>query len=250
MRRPTSDLHPAGENRSAFGTRLRAAAIHLVLSALVLAAASYPVALLWYPGFHFGMDGGWQGMRLLASVFVVLGPLLTLVIFNPGKARHLIAFDLCCIGLAQLAALGWGLYTVHGQRPVSLNFHEGVVYSMPARSLRGQPDGPALLLRASARVPALVYVAGPQRGRRGLAHEDAAMFEPLAPRWAEVAAWARTASQLVEPQFVSELPALLARHGGAAHDYRFFRYQAGYGSCFIAFTQDGEPVDALACGRV
>lgn len=238
--------------------RLRAAGIHLGLSAVVFAATLYLIVVHWYPGFHFRVDGGWQGVRIMAGVDLVLGPLLTLIIFNPLKARRLIVFDLTCIGLAQLAALIWGFCAVLGQRPVSLNFHEGVFYSLPERSLRTQPDAAAALPPRSAGRPGLVYVAPPtdeagrrranaRDDRRFMAHEDAFFFRPFAPQWDAVRRRALDSTEVRDAAFARGLPAFLERHGGAAADYRFFRYQAGYGSCFLALTAAGEPVDALGC---
>lgn len=257
---PEPAVAPAGALRQSMPARLKAAGIRLGLSAVILGVALYLILVRWYPGFHFGVDGGWQGLRLLVAVDLVLGPMLTLVVFNPFKARRLIAFDLACIGLLQAAALGWGFVAVHGQRPVSLNFHEGIFYSLPARSLRGQPDVLAALEGAPGHGLALIYVAPPagetelrraaRREDLGLmAHEDAAFFRPLAPHWDELQAAALDVTRSGDTALARELAAFIARHGGRAEDYRFFRYQAGYGSCMLAFTARGERVDALGCER-
>ena len=248
----------AGTLKRSLPTRLKAAGIHLSLSAVIFAVALYLILVRWYPGFHFGVDGGWQGVRIMAAVDLVLGPMLTLIIFNPFKARHLIAFDLTCIGLAQLGALVWGFYAVHGQRPVSINYYDGIFYSMPAHSLRAEPEAAGLLRELSDRSPALVYVAMPQnqaerrraaeRGdRKLLAHEDAYFFRPVAPHWAEIQEWALDSAHLQDPQLAADLAAFLQSRGGQATDYRLIRYQGGYGSCVLAFSAAGELIDALAC---
>lgn len=236
--------------------RLRAAGIHFSLSLVVFGVALYLILVRWYPGFHFGVDGGWQGVRIMAAVDLVLGPLLTLIIFNPLKPRSLIAFDLACIGVVQVAALAWGFYAIGGQRPVSLNFYDGIFYSMPAQSLRAIPDGEALLQRLSGRQPALLYVAvpaTPAEHRRAaeraelklMAHEDAHFFRPLAEHWDEVRAAGVDPATMEE--FKAFLPGFLAEHGGQASDYVFLRYQGGYGSCLLAFGAAREPVGAFGC---
>jgi hypothetical protein len=243
----TGKALPASRFRQSLPRRARAAGIHLAISTVIFGVTLYLILVHWYPGFHFRVDGGWQGVRIMAAVDLVLGPLLTLVVFNPFKARRLIAFDLTCIGLSQLAALVWGFAAIHGQRPVSFNYYDGILYSMPARSLRPQPEAAARLRELSEREPPLVYLGSqrPRSERKVMAYEDAAMFEAFAPHWPEIQEHAVTRFQ--DPQLVSELPGFLARHGGAAGDYRFFRYQGGYGSCFFAFTAAGEPVEAIAC---
>ena len=240
--------------------RLRASGIHLGISSLIFGVALYLILARWYPGFHFGVDGGWQGVRIMVAVDLVLGPALTLIVFNPFKARRLIVFDLTCIGFVQAAALAWGFYAVHGQRPVSINFHDGLFYSMPARSLE-EPAEADLLARLSDRRPALIYVAPPadaqeeerMRARVAegkLAHEDPAFFRPLAAHWAEAQRSAIDAVQSTDPSFVRALPGFLARHGGQAGDYRFFKYQAGYGSCILALSAiGGDVIDAVGCEK-
>ena len=40
----------------------------------------------WFPDFYYAIDGGWEGMRLIIGVDLVLGPMLTLVVFKARKA--------------------------------------------------------------------------------------------------------------------------------------------------------------------
>ena len=81
--------------------RLPAFLVHVGISltlVLTLAAATW---LFWYPPPYFRFDGGWQVLRLVAVVDVVLGPLLTLVVYRRGKKG--LAIDLSIIGGVQLA---------------------------------------------------------------------------------------------------------------------------------------------------
>jgi hypothetical protein len=238
--------------------RVRAAGIHMSLSLVVFAVALYLILVRWYPGFHFRVDGGWQGVRIMAAVDLVLGPMLTLIIFNPLKARRLIVFDLSCIAVVQIASLAWGFYAIHGQQPVSINYYAGVFYSMPMRSQRAEPTAAAALQQIADRPRPLVYVAGPadqaegarvaeRTERKLLRHEDPFFFRAFGPHWAKVQEAAADPARVRDPQFVHDLPQFLARRGGQASDYRFFPYQGGYGSCFLALTPAGEPVDVLGC---
>ena len=260
MSESARSVRPAEGLRQTLPRRLRAVGVHLGISLVVLAFVFYLIRVRWFPGFHFGIDGGWQGLRLTLAVQLVLGPLLTLVIFNPFKARRLIVFDLACIGLAQACALGFGLYAVHGQRPVSINFYDGVFYSMPATSMRAEPEVAAMLDAASPRRPGLVYVALPaneperrraagRAGTRRAAQEDAFFFRAFAPHWAAVQEHRLDPAGTQDAPFARDLPAFLGRYRGTAADYRFFRYQAGYGSCVLALSAIGEVVDALGCER-
>ena len=51
-----------------------------------------------------------------------MGPLITLAIFNRAKPRRELLIDFTVVGLLQLAALGYGLWTVFAARPVHLVF--------------------------------------------------------------------------------------------------------------------------------
>lgn len=102
--------------------RLRAALIHLGLSLVVAALAALLVFLVWYPYPYREISGGRDLFLLVVTVDVIMGPLLTLTIFNLKKPRRELRRDLAVIGLLQLAALSYGLWTMAVARPVHLVF--------------------------------------------------------------------------------------------------------------------------------
>ncbi len=102
--------------------RLRAAGIHLTLSLAVAALAAGLVFGLWYPWPYRELSGGRELFLLVVSVDVVMGPLITFAIFNRAKPWKSLRRDLAVVGLLQLAALGYGLWTVAVARPVHLVF--------------------------------------------------------------------------------------------------------------------------------
>lgn len=101
-------------------SRALAATVHLGLSLLVAALAALLVFKVWYPFPYNEVSGGSQLFLLVVTVDVILGPLLTFAVFNRAKARHELVRDLAVIGLLQLAALLYGLWTVAVARPVYL----------------------------------------------------------------------------------------------------------------------------------
>jgi hypothetical protein len=64
------------------------------------------------------MSRGVQLLGILALVDVVIGPLLTLIVFNPAKKS--LKFDLSVIAMLQIGAMAFGLYTMWTTRPVFL----------------------------------------------------------------------------------------------------------------------------------
>lgn len=102
--------------------RLLAAALHLLISLALAACVAALVFGLWYPSAYRSMAGGRELFWLVTSVDVVLGPLLTLAVFDTRKRVSHLRRDVIVIALIQLAALGYGMYTVYLARPVLLVF--------------------------------------------------------------------------------------------------------------------------------
>lgn len=101
-------------------TRWKASAIHLSISAVIGLSVLAAMVLVWYPSPYFQAVGGLKLAAILVSVDVVLGPLITLIIFNREKKS--LKFDLSCIALLQLAALIYGVHVVYAARPVYIVF--------------------------------------------------------------------------------------------------------------------------------
>ena len=102
--------------------RLGASGIHLGISLCVAVFAAALVFGLWYPYPYGEISGGRELFFLVVAVDVIMGPLITLAIFNRAKPRRELLIDFTVVGLLQLAALGYGLWTVFAARPVHLVF--------------------------------------------------------------------------------------------------------------------------------
>lgn len=100
--------------------RLKAAGCHLIFSLLVAASAAFLILYLWFPWPYRTISGGDSLLMLIMAVDIIIGPLLTLAVFNLKKPRAELVRDLAVIAAFQLAALGYGVYTVFQARPVVL----------------------------------------------------------------------------------------------------------------------------------
>lgn len=101
-------------------TKHRAAGIHLAASAFVVGIVLTLMLLRWYPGAWFSAMGGNTLVFILAGVDIVIGPLLTWIVFSPGKKT--LKFDMGVIFALQISAFLYGLHVLYEARPVYMVF--------------------------------------------------------------------------------------------------------------------------------
>lgn len=216
--------------------RLNACAWHLLASLLLALAASALVFGIWYPSPYAQVAGGTALFFILISVDVVMGPALTAVAANPAKPWAEFRRDLAVIVVLQLAALGYGLYSMALARPVHLvfeidRFRVVVAADIEPAGLAGAPPalrqlpwfGPGLIAAVKPTDPAELM----KSAELGLAGIDLSMV----PRnWRDYAsqapaAWARArpASALLarHPALAPELQAIASRAGQPVEALRF-----------------------------
>ncbi len=100
--------------------RWQAAGTHLLICIAIAATVIAVMLGVWYPGPLFEAAGGTGMLYILVGVDVILGPLLTLIVFKSGKRG--MKFDLAMIGLVQIAALIYGAHIVYLARPAFIVF--------------------------------------------------------------------------------------------------------------------------------
>jgi hypothetical protein len=96
-------------------SKFKAMSIHLAVSIGIAACVLLLVFIVWYPSPLHTAIGVTQIFLIVLAVDLVIGPLLTFVVFKRDKKT--LKFDLGVIALLQLAALAYGLYTVAIGRP-------------------------------------------------------------------------------------------------------------------------------------
>lgn len=176
--------------------RWKAFCIHLSISALIAVVVVSTMYFVWYPDPLFVAMGGNDLVLILIGVDVVLGPLITLIIFNPAKGRRLLRLDLSIIALAQASALAYGVYVVAEARPVYVVFSIDRFDAVAANELFDEDlakvKNPVFASRPWGR-PRVVGVAMPSDPKEQL----------------EVIQWAVSGSDLqVFPQYYKEYPEL------------------------------------------
>lgn len=109
MNDPPTASHPFPRNR------WQAGLIHLGISALVGLILFVVIRFAWYPDALFSISGGSELALLIISIDVVIGPVLTTLVFKRGKRT--LRFDLAVIGLLQAAAFAYGTWVLYTSRP-------------------------------------------------------------------------------------------------------------------------------------
>jgi hypothetical protein len=102
--------------------RLKATALHLLVSLLIVFLAAAVVFLVWFPQGLADLLRGASLFWLLSTCDAILGPVLSFVICSPTKSRRMLVFDYAVIAAIQLSALAYGLNVVAASRPVYVVF--------------------------------------------------------------------------------------------------------------------------------
>ena len=84
-------------------TKIKAALIHLFISIIVIGLFFAMVYFIWYPKPFFDISGVIEPFKLLIFVDVIVGPLLTLIVYKKGKKN--LKLDISIIAVFQLVAL-------------------------------------------------------------------------------------------------------------------------------------------------
>lgn len=109
-------------------SRWLAFSIHLAISFIIFGVLAYIIKYKWYPGILFTAEGGMDGIKLIAGVDIVIGPLLTLIIYNINKKE--LARDLVIIATLQLICISAGMHIVSKNRPIAILYTNASFYTV------------------------------------------------------------------------------------------------------------------------
>lgn len=145
---------------NALGARARAAGWHLSVSLVIAAAAAILVFGYWYPGDYRILAGGTDLFFIVMAVDVVMGPLLTFVVFDRSKGVPHLRRDILVIAVMQLIALSYGVHAMYWGRPVGLafEFDRFRVVSLAEVVLVELPQAPPMYRRIPLDGPMLLAV--------------------------------------------------------------------------------------------
>lgn len=108
--------------------KISAFLIHLTISGLLVGTLVLAVYFLWYPSPYLEHDGARDILRIVILVDVVLGPLLTLVLFRRGKKG--VVRDVGMVAIIQLVAFVYGAGLMMQYRPAFLVFADDAFFAV------------------------------------------------------------------------------------------------------------------------
>ena len=235
--------------------RISAFSIHLGISLIIFAFLAYLVLMVWYPGLFFDSDGGWQGMRIIIAVDLVLGPLLTLIVYKQGKPK--LKMDLTMVAVFQIACLIAGTWVVYSERPIAMVYVDGRFASMSADSYRDAGMEVPDLSELPGKYPKWVSVSLPtdvedlaavrreaQKAGRPL-NTFANLYEPFEPLADAVVGASYQLDSLRKRDREGALDPWLDERQSTVDGYRFYPFGTRFSYVFIAIKEDGSDIAML-----
>jgi hypothetical protein len=243
-------------------TRVKAAFSHLLLSAFIFSVIISALLFIWYPAPYFSVSGGWQGIKIAAGIDLVLGPLLTLIVYDTKKSRQKLLGDLTVIVILQFTALAWGVNTIYAQRPVAVVFWEweNSFITVPATALDIQGIDSGDLKQFGNQFPVLVYAVPPSTKKtleemlkkisekQLPPHHQINLYSPLKNYFHEIVDKSLDISKVINAnkQIEKELLSKISRIGGKVDDYLYYPLYSKYDEVILVFTSDGQLVSYIS----
>ena len=237
--------------------KIKAALIHFSLSLLLFSLVMALLVLHWYPLPYFWAEGAWRGVRIAALVDVVLGPLLTLIVYRKGKKS--LKLDLGLIALMQISALLWGLHTIYQIRPLFVVFGniagQGVLHTVILDEIGGtakSPDALAKLAKNNPFNPPLVFLRRPpvsqppdrkelyQLNMSQIYYQDADRYQPYSDNELNAVldnGLRRKFFDALKARDKKEFERFLAKHNGRFDDYSFVPLHCHFQALILVFDK-------------
>ncbi len=228
----------------------------MCLSLIVFVYLVYQIYFNWYPQPYFSVDGGWQGIRLIAAVDLVLGPFITFLIFDLSKSRRAIVFDLMIIAIVQVGALTYGVYLTYTQRPVAIVVIDDFVIPATMEHYAGKLESLDQLEKYSDEKPPIIF-AGLPLDKEVLAEVNRIKLEDRVLEHAQLQLYksrSELATALKSKQVAymsrmdsrkerSRFDAWLEQQGQSVDEVLVALFDGRYGRVWLVFDLDGKYLD-------
>ena len=234
-----------------------ASSIHFFASLLVFSIFVYVLLTQWYPEPFFNASGGWQGLKLVILVDLVLGPLLTLIVYNRKKTTITKIIDFSFIISLQLSALIWGIYTVYHQRPIAIIFWSDQFYTVPVLALSSHySKHPKYLeLINKKEIPLIIAKKPTNRDElnemmriindQGIApHHQIDRYQPLAENFLSLNSFSININKIISSnqKVKEELTSILEKTETQLDDNFYLPLESKYQNIILVFNKAGERI--------
>jgi hypothetical protein len=152
-------------------SRFTASFVHLLLSAVLLAILISIVIFVWYPGALMFAGGAEQGLKIVIAVDLILGPLLTLVVYNLNKPRKELIRDLAIIAIFQFSCLFVGMSLVYEQRPIAVVYSGNDFYILDQQQVEKHEIEMTILDSIEGRYPKIIFEKPPLNENERMQYE-------------------------------------------------------------------------------
>ena len=156
--------------------RFQATGLHLVASITLISFIFGWVKWIWYPQALFFAASGFDLMKILIVVDLILGPLIMFIIFNPKKKS--LKFDVSAVLICQLLFLAYGLWSLYTVRPAYIAFVDNQFVLVRANDLENEDLKKASSVEFQQRPLFGPLIVGTERPS-DKAEQDALMFASL-----------------------------------------------------------------------
>ncbi|GGP27228.1 hypothetical protein [Silvimonas amylolytica] len=242
--------------------RLKAAGLHLLISLTIFGLILGLLIHYCYPWPYYEINGLFQGLRITASVDIVLGPLMTGLVYVQGKSKRALYFDFVVIAVVQIGALVYGVATLYSQRPVVTAFLDRGFQTLRMSDLPQNKNewGDLARLREQSPIqPPLLAVKPPQSGEEsvhmfgtemansGFPPEFTTRLEPVTAHWAQIVPNTLALPSHLPPKDQAVIDRFIQEHKIALQDIALFPVKGAFQSCTVAFTRkDGQFIGYMA----
>ena len=241
--------------------KTRAFVIHFSLSFLVFSILLFILYFFWFPEDYFMLDGGWQGIKLIAAIDLVLGPALTLLVFKPKKPR--LVLDMSIIAAIQITALAYGFHAAYHQRTVGLVFAENEFTTISFKDLQLANDTieklglePAKIEDFGSGSPKQIftesltgetfreYLNDVLNGMPAL-RERTDKYKPLHEHTADLSQYRLEPEDITSPDTALKISEIALSEKRNPGNYEYYKFRARYGSGIAMFDTEKKRVTHL-----
>lgn len=234
--------------------RFAAGLFHFSLSFFIFSIFIFVLLKFWYPAPYFTASGGWQGLKIVAAIDLVMGPALTLIVFNTKKSKKELFLDFSIIAFMQVAALLWGITTIYNQRPIAAVFWDNGFYTVPASALLQQGINLEELEKFGTEKPVYIYAQQPQTAEQQEAliasilkdkippYQQLYRFKPIEQHYEDIYKHNVDILEIISTNsdMKDEIDEVLKKTGTSLHDNHYIALISKYRNIILVYNQDNQ----------